>query len=71
MIYDSCPRAHADDIWWPRTEFVNIATETCPIGTVGTAERNCTEEGWMEPQMFNCTSLQFVELKRQVGDGVG
>ena len=49
VIYDSCPRAFAGDLWWRRTEFGNIAEEACPRGTVGTATRNCTEEGWQEP----------------------
>ena len=41
--------------------------ESCPDGTVGVASRFCNEtEGWRDPDLSNCTSLLFIDLKKQV-----
>ncbi|XP_019369272.1 PREDICTED: cadherin EGF LAG seven-pass G-type receptor 2, partial [Gavialis gangeticus] len=62
--YDSCPRAIEANIWWPRTRFGLPAAAPCPKGSFGTAVRHCDEhKGWLAPNLFNCTSLTFAELK--------
>lgn len=35
VIYDACPRAFADGIWWERTSFGAVATHKCPTGSSG------------------------------------
>lgn len=68
MVYDGCPRSSSYGIWWPRTVFGLEAIESCPKGSYGKASRNCDNElgGWQEPDMFNCTSERFVQLREQV-----
>ncbi|XP_029331120.1 cadherin EGF LAG seven-pass G-type receptor 2 isoform X3 [Mus caroli] len=62
--YDSCPRAIEAGIWWPRTRFGLPAAAPCPKGSFGTAVRHCDEHrGWLPPNLFNCTSVTFSELK--------
>ncbi|XP_028652386.2 cadherin EGF LAG seven-pass G-type receptor 2 isoform X2 [Erpetoichthys calabaricus] len=64
VIYDSCPRAMEAEIWWPRTKFGLPAAVPCPKGSIGTAIRHCDEhKGWLPPNLFNCTSVTFLELK--------
>ncbi|XP_069046547.1 cadherin EGF LAG seven-pass G-type receptor 2 isoform X2 [Lepisosteus oculatus] len=64
VIYDSCPRAMEADIWWPRTKFGLPAAVPCPKGSIGTAFRHCDEhKGWLPPNLFNCTSVTFSQLK--------
>ncbi|XP_031351868.1 protocadherin-like wing polarity protein stan isoform X2 [Photinus pyralis] len=68
VIYDGCPRSASNGIWWPRTNFDNDALENCPKGSVGKASRSCDNllGGWQKPDMFNCTSDKFVELRNQL-----
>ncbi|KAM9369337.1 LOW QUALITY PROTEIN: cadherin EGF LAG seven-pass G-type receptor 2 [Phaethornis superciliosus] len=62
--YDSCPRAIEASIWWPRTRFGLPAAAPCPKGSVGTALRHCDEhKGWLPPNLFNCSSLAFSNLR--------
>nr|XP_033773923.1 cadherin EGF LAG seven-pass G-type receptor 2 isoform X1 [Geotrypetes seraphini] len=62
--YDSCPRAIEANIWWPRTRFGLPAAVPCPRGSYGTAVRHCDEhKGWLPPNLFNCTSSSFSQLK--------
>ncbi|XP_061788733.2 cadherin EGF LAG seven-pass G-type receptor 2 isoform X3 [Nerophis lumbriciformis] len=64
VIYDSCPQAIEAGIWWPRTKFGLPAAVPCPKGTLGTAIRHCDEhKGWLPPNLFNCTSVTFSQLK--------
>ncbi|XP_062419885.1 LOW QUALITY PROTEIN: cadherin EGF LAG seven-pass G-type receptor 2 [Pungitius pungitius] len=64
VIYDSCPQAMEAGIWWPRTKFGLPAAVHCPKGTLGTAIRHCDEhKGWLPPNLFNCTSVTFSNLK--------
>eukprot|EP00062_Callorhinchus_milii_P009585 gi/632953584/ref/XP_007892498.1/ PREDICTED: cadherin EGF LAG seven-pass G-type receptor 2 [Callorhinchus milii] len=64
VIYDSCPRAIEAEIWWPRTKFGLPAAVPCPKGSIGTGIRHCDEHrGWLPPNLFNCTTNTFVELK--------
>ncbi|RVE73479.1 hypothetical protein OJAV_G00049860 [Oryzias javanicus] len=64
VIYDSCPQVIEAGIWWPRTKFGLPAAVSCPKGTLGTAVRHCDEhKGWLPPNLFNCTSVTFSELK--------
>ncbi|XP_068170748.1 cadherin EGF LAG seven-pass G-type receptor 2 isoform X2 [Antennarius striatus] len=64
VIYDSCPQAKKAEIWWPRTKFGLPAAAPCPRGTLGTAIRHCDEhKGWLPPNLFNCTSITFSQLK--------
>ncbi|TRY66866.1 hypothetical protein DNTS_033032, partial [Danionella cerebrum] len=63
VIYDGCPKTITSAIWWPRTKFNLPAAVPCPKGSVGTAVRHCDgERGWLEPDLYNCTSPPFVEL---------
>ncbi|XP_032898448.1 cadherin EGF LAG seven-pass G-type receptor 2 isoform X3 [Amblyraja radiata] len=64
VIYDSCPRAMEAGIWWPRTKFGLPAAVPCPKGSTGTGIRHCDEHrGWLPPDLFNCTTNTFAELK--------
>uniref|UniRef100_A0A8C3AKZ0 Cadherin EGF LAG seven-pass G-type receptor 3 n=1 Tax=Cyclopterus lumpus TaxID=8103 RepID=A0A8C3AKZ0_CYCLU len=63
VIYDGCPKTVTQGIWWPRTKFNLPAAVPCPKGSVGAAIRHCdVERGWLEPDLYNCTSPPFVEL---------
>ncbi|KAK7916672.1 hypothetical protein WMY93_012433 [Mugilogobius chulae] len=64
VIYDSCPQAIEEGIWWPRTKFSLPAAVHCPKGTLGAAIRHCDEhKGWLPPNLFNCTSVTFSKLE--------
>ncbi|XP_055963047.1 cadherin EGF LAG seven-pass G-type receptor 1 [Sorex fumeus] len=64
VIYNGCPRAFEAGIWWPQTKFGQPAAVPCPKGSVGNAVRHCSgDRGWLPPELFNCTSSAFVELK--------
>ncbi|KAM4821571.1 cadherin EGF LAG seven-pass G-type receptor 3 isoform 3-T3 [Thomomys bottae] len=63
VLYDACPKSLRSGVWWPQTKFGVLATVPCPRGALGTAVRLCDEEhGWLEPDLFNCTSPAFREL---------
>ncbi|XP_013857210.1 cadherin EGF LAG seven-pass G-type receptor 3 isoform X3 [Austrofundulus limnaeus] len=63
VIYDGCPKTITQGIWWPRTKFNLPAAVSCPKGSVGAAIRHCdVARGWLEPDLYNCTSPPFVEL---------
>ncbi|XP_032892988.1 cadherin EGF LAG seven-pass G-type receptor 3 isoform X1 [Amblyraja radiata] len=68
VIYDGCPKSLKAGVWWPRTKFGLQAGVMCPKGSLemradGTAIRHCGEEqGWLEPDLFNCTSPPFTQL---------
>ncbi|GLV44458.1 starry night [Carabus blaptoides fortunei] len=68
VVYDGCPRSYAGKLWWPRTKFGEPATEPCPKDTHGKASRSCDNllGGWQKPDMFNCTSELFMELRKQL-----
>lgn len=68
MVYDSCPRAQAAELWWPRISFGSEAIISCPTPASGRASRLCdsTLGGWQQPNLFNCTSKPFIELRKQV-----
>ncbi|KAK2497570.1 hypothetical protein MC885_008384, partial [Smutsia gigantea] len=64
VIYNGCPRAFEAGIWWPQTKFGQPAAVPCPKGSVGNAVRHCSgEKGWLPPELFNCTTASFVELR--------
>ncbi|OCT83376.1 hypothetical protein XELAEV_18025917mg [Xenopus laevis] len=63
VIYDGCPKTLTVGVWWPRTKFGLPAAVPCPKGSWGAAIRHCDDvKGWLEPDLFNCTSPAFVEL---------
>eukprot|EP00062_Callorhinchus_milii_P006047 gi/632946186/ref/XP_007888434.1/ PREDICTED: cadherin EGF LAG seven-pass G-type receptor 3 [Callorhinchus milii] len=63
VLYDRCPRSLRAGVWWPRTKFGLPAVVPCPKGSLGTVIRHCDEEhGWLEPDLFNCTSPLFTQL---------
>lgn len=68
VVYDGCPRSFSDKLWWPRTPFGQTSLENCPRGAQGKASRSCDNQlgGWQKPDMFNCTSDLFVELRKQL-----
>lgn len=67
-MYDGCPRSASMGVWWPRTNFGSEAVENCPRGALGKASRSCDNQlgGWQQPDLFNCTSDRFAELRTQV-----
>ncbi|KAI5754092.1 hypothetical protein M8J77_005676 [Diaphorina citri] len=69
VVYDGCPKSYAGGLWWPRTKFGQVAIEHCPLGSQGKASRSCDDNtpGWHTPDMFNCTSDQFVTLRKLLG----
>lgn len=39
----------------------------CFVVAIGTAIRHCSDDkGWLPPQLFNCTSVSFAQLKKEV-----
>uniref|UniRef100_A0A2K5EZN3 Cadherin EGF LAG seven-pass G-type receptor 1 n=1 Tax=Aotus nancymaae TaxID=37293 RepID=A0A2K5EZN3_AOTNA len=63
VIYNGCPKAFEAGIWWPQTKFGQPAAVPCPRGSVGNAVRHCSvEKGWLPPELFNCTTVSFVDL---------
>uniref|UniRef100_A0A670IVL0 Cadherin EGF LAG seven-pass G-type receptor 3 n=1 Tax=Podarcis muralis TaxID=64176 RepID=A0A670IVL0_PODMU len=63
VLYDACPKSLRSGVWWPQTKFGLTAVVPCPKGSLGAAVRHCDEErGWLEPDLFNCTSPAFKEL---------
>ncbi|XP_064606055.1 LOW QUALITY PROTEIN: cadherin EGF LAG seven-pass G-type receptor 2-like [Liolophura sinensis] len=70
--FDSCPRSYHSQVWWDRTLFNRTAVQDCPEdkdGSIpyGDAKRFCSRNGWLEPDLFNCTSEKFMGLQRQLG----
>nr|XP_037863230.1 cadherin EGF LAG seven-pass G-type receptor 1 isoform X3 [Chlorocebus sabaeus] len=64
VIYNGCPKAFEAGIWWPQTKFGQPAAVPCPKGSVGNAVRHCSgEKGWLPPELFNCTTISFVDLR--------
>nr|XP_012612408.1 cadherin EGF LAG seven-pass G-type receptor 1 isoform X1 [Microcebus murinus] len=71
VIYNGCPRAFEAGIWWPQTKFGQPAAVPCPKGSVGNAVRHCSgEKGWLPPELFNCTTVSFMDL-RAMNDRLG
>ncbi|XP_015521680.1 protocadherin-like wing polarity protein stan isoform X1 [Neodiprion lecontei] len=68
VIYDGCPRSYSEGLWWPRTKFGVTAVEDCPGTAEGRSSRSCDDTlgGWQPPDLFNCTSEAFVELRHQL-----
>ncbi|KOB74665.1 Protocadherin-like wing polarity protein stan, partial [Operophtera brumata] len=69
VVYDGCPRSFSQGVWWPRTKFGVEAITDCPTGTSGKATRTCDETQvvpWQEPDMFNCTTSTFYQLRKQL-----
>ncbi|CAH2107056.1 unnamed protein product [Euphydryas editha] len=69
VVYDGCPKSFAGGVWWPQTKFNIEAITDCPTGSSGKATRMCDEKQvipWHEPDMFNCTSSTFQQLRKQL-----
>ncbi|XP_026490100.2 protocadherin-like wing polarity protein stan isoform X1 [Vanessa tameamea] len=69
VVYDGCPRSYAGGVWWPQTKFSIEAISDCPTGSSGKATRMCDEKQvipWHEPDMFNCTTSTFYQLRKQL-----
>ncbi|XP_062135457.1 protocadherin-like wing polarity protein stan isoform X1 [Drosophila sulfurigaster albostrigata] len=68
VVYDACPRSFAAGIWWPRTPLGSVTIENCPLPARGKGQRSCDSQtgSWSTPDMYNCTSEPFVELRRQL-----
>ncbi|KAM4022955.1 cadherin EGF LAG seven-pass G-type receptor 3 isoform 2-T2 [Anomaloglossus baeobatrachus] len=63
VIYDGCPKTLTSGVWWPRTKFGLPTAVPCPKGSLGAAIRHCDDvKGWVEPDLFNCTSPAYTEL---------
>ncbi|XP_017285390.1 cadherin EGF LAG seven-pass G-type receptor 1 isoform X2 [Kryptolebias marmoratus] len=68
VVYEGCPKAFDAGIWWPKTKFGRPAAMNCPRGSIGTAIRHCSETGWLSPELFNCTTATFSQLKKMNED---
>ncbi|TNM91384.1 hypothetical protein fugu_019764 [Takifugu bimaculatus] len=69
VVYEGCPKAFHAGIWWPKTRFGRPAATQCPKGSVGTAIRHCSDEkGWLQADLFNCTTVTFTHLKKMNDD---
>ncbi|KAM4712410.1 cadherin EGF LAG seven-pass G-type receptor 1 isoform 2-T2 [Anableps anableps] len=69
VVYEGCPKAFDAGIWWPKTKFGRPAAMDCPKGSIGTAVRHCSDEkGWLSPELFNCTTATFSNLKKMNED---
>uniref|UniRef100_A0A8C7SBF9 Cadherin EGF LAG seven-pass G-type receptor 1a n=1 Tax=Oncorhynchus mykiss TaxID=8022 RepID=A0A8C7SBF9_ONCMY len=67
VVYEGCPKAFDQGIWWPKTKFGRPAAMNCPKGSIGTAIRHCNDEkGWLPPELFNCTTVSFTQLMKMV-----
>ncbi|XP_055589136.1 protocadherin-like wing polarity protein stan isoform X4 [Uranotaenia lowii] len=67
VVYDACPKSFAAGLWWPRTAFGEVAIENCPLPARGKGMRKCDlVDGWKQPNMFNCTSEPFLDLRKQL-----
>lgn len=68
VVYDGCPRSFAAGMWWERTKFGQTIIESCPGHSHGKASRVCDDAlgGWQDPDLFNCTSDPFLDLRRVV-----
>lgn len=68
VVYDACPRSFAMGVWWPRTPIGQAAIENCPTPATGKGRRICDADrgGWTHPDMFNCTSAEFVDLRKRL-----
>lgn len=68
VVYDACPRSFAAGVWWPRTPFGQQSIESCPTPAFGKGSRMCDRErgGWGHPDMFNCTSQPFIDLRKRL-----
>ncbi|KAI4886088.1 hypothetical protein NFI96_021834, partial [Prochilodus magdalenae] len=65
VVYEVCPKAFDAGIWWPRTKFGLPVAMNCPKGSIGTAVRHCSDDkGWLPPELFNCTTVTFSQLKK-------
>uniref|UniRef100_A0A674AYK8 Cadherin EGF LAG seven-pass G-type receptor 1 n=1 Tax=Salmo trutta TaxID=8032 RepID=A0A674AYK8_SALTR len=65
VVYEGCPKAFDQGIWWPKTKFGRPAAMNCPKGSIGTAIRHCNDEkGWLPPELFNCTTVSFTQLMK-------
>lgn len=68
VVYDACPRSFSKGVWWPRTALGHTASENCPSPASGKGVRVCDGDrgGWGHPDMFNCTSEPFADLRKQL-----
>lgn len=67
VIYNGCPKSFSNAIWWDRTSLKTETIQECPPGSFGKAKRYCDEaQGWLEPDLFDCTSNAFADLREQV-----
>ncbi|XP_070557832.1 cadherin EGF LAG seven-pass G-type receptor 2-like isoform X8 [Ptychodera flava] len=69
VIYKACPKNYAGNVWWRQTPFGQTAVEMCPYGSTGYATRTCDKQnGWLEMDLFNCTSNTFGALATMLSD---
>lgn len=68
VVYDACPRSFSQGVWWPRTAIGAVSVENCPSPAHGKGSRRCEGDrgGWRQPDMFNCTSAVFIDLRKQL-----
>jgi len=59
--------------WAARGWFTSqLSGWTGPSLLLGNAVRHCSgEKGWLPPELFNCTTVSFIDLKAMVGCALG
>ncbi|RXG51616.1 Protocadherin-like wing polarity protein stan [Armadillidium vulgare] len=67
-VYDGCPKSFAEDVWWEQTKYGASTVQNCPNRSQGQGARKCRKEGgWDPPDMFDCVSETFVDLRDMLG----
>ncbi|CAD5116988.1 DgyrCDS5822 [Dimorphilus gyrociliatus] len=66
VVYDGCPRAFKNGIWWEKTKYNSQDVRNCPLASVGKSYRNCTENGWLEVDLTECMSTVLIPLSEEL-----
>lgn len=60
VVYEGCPKAFDQGIWWPKTKFGRPAAMNCPKGSIG--EFLCTLLSSYDSRNSHSNSDQFVQI---------
>lgn len=66
VVYDGCPRAFKNGIWWEKTKYNSQDVRNCPLTSIGKSYRNCTENGWLEADLTECISAVLIPLSQEL-----
>ncbi len=62
VVYGSCPAEFLHKLWWQRTDLETQTQNDCPGNAMGVVRRNCSDDGWHEPDYSECVHKDFVLL---------